>query len=173
MPNSQKLEAVSDIKDRFSSASSVILADYRGLTVKEMQQLRASLREVGGEIKIYKNSLTEIAMRELGMPDMGSLLEGPTAFAFSEGDPVAPAKVLNTFLKEHPALELKGGFVDGVVVDVAGIKALATLPSREELIAKLMGSMLNPVRGFMSMANAPAGAFVRTVKAVADQKAAA
>jgi large subunit ribosomal protein L10 len=173
MPNSQKVEAVSEIMDRFSSASAVILADYRGLTVKEMQQLRANMREAGGEIKVYKNSLTEIAMRELGLPDMGGLLEGPTAFAFSSGDPVAPAKALNTFLKEHPALELKGGLIDGAVIDVAGIKTLATLPSREELIAKLMGSMLNPVRGFMSVANAPAAAFVRTVQAVADQKAAA
>lgn len=173
MPSASKVEAVAEIKEHLERSGAVVLADYRGLTVKEMQALRRQLREAGVEIKVYKNRLTRIAAAELDLPDMGDLLEGPTAFAFSEEDPVAPAKALAAFAKEHAALELKGGLVDGAVIDAATVKALAALPSREELVAKLMGTMLNPVRGLMGMANAPAGAFVRTVKAVADSKAAA
>lgn len=173
MPNPTKFEAVAEIKAHFGDASTALLVDYRGLSVKEMQALRVKLREAGVELKIYKNSLTEIALRELEMPDLGTMLEGPTAFAFSQGDPAASAKALSTFAKDHGALELKGGLVDGAIVDAASVKVLATLPSREELVSKLMGVLLNPVRGFMGMANAPAGAFVRTMNAVAEQKAAA
>jgi large subunit ribosomal protein L10 len=173
MPNPTKFEAVAEIKAHFDSASTTLLVDYRGLSVKEMQALRVKLREAGVDLKIYKNSLTEIALRELEMPDLGTMLEGPTAFAFSQGDPVTNAKALSTFAKEHTALELKGGLVDGAIVDAAQVTMLATLPSREELVAKLMGMLTSPVRGFMGMANAPAGAFVRTMKAVADQRAAA
>jgi large subunit ribosomal protein L10 len=173
MPNQSKFEAVAEIKVRFDDASTVILADYRGLSVKEMQQFRTKLRDAGGDVKVYKNSLTEIALRELEMPDMGAMLEGPTAFVFATGDPSAPAKAMADFAKAHPALELKGGFIDGALADAATVAAIAALPSREELLSKLMGMLNNPVRGFMAMCNAPAAAFVRTVQAVADQRAAA
>jgi large subunit ribosomal protein L10 len=173
MPKESKSAAVAEIKEKLNGAVGVILADYRGLSVKEMQELRSKIRQSGGEVKVYKNTLTEIALRELAMPTMDDLLAGPTAFIFASEDPVGPAKALVDFGKDHAALELKGGFVQNAIVDVAGIKAIASLPSREELVAKLMGTMLNPVRGFMSMANAPAGAFARVVQAVADQKAAA
>jgi large subunit ribosomal protein L10 len=173
MPNASKVDSVAEIKDRFSRASSVVLADYRGLTVKEMQALRVKLRESGAELRIYKNTLTQIAMRELAMPDLGALLEGPTAFLFMFGDPVAPSKALVDFSKEHKALQVKGGFIERSITDAAGVKALAALPSREELVAKLMGTLLNPIRGFMFICKAPAGALARTLQAVADQKAAA
>jgi large subunit ribosomal protein L10 len=173
MPTLEKTELVAEIKERFNCSEAVIMIDYRGLTVKEMQELRSKIRASGAEAKIYKNTLTEIAIRELGLVSMDEFLAGPTAFVFASGDPVGPAKVLQAFAKEHKALEIKGGFVQNQLVDAAGMKAIASLPSREELIAKLMGMMTSPVRGFMAMANAPAGAFVRVVKAVADQKAAA
>lgn len=173
MATAKKQDLIVEIKDKLVSAEAVIMTDYRGLTVKQMGQLRSKLREVGAEVKVYKNTLTQIAVRELDLPNMDSYLEGPTAFVFAEGDPVAPAKALAAFMKENKALELKGGFVQNALVDADGVKAIATLPSREELIAKLMGSMVNPVRGFMSMCNAPAGALARVMKAVADQKAAA
>ena len=112
-------------------------------------------------------------MRELAMPSMSEYLAGPTGFVFINGDPVAPAKALTTFAKEHAALELKGGLVENQVVDANGIKAIAMLPSREELIAKLLGTMLNPIVGFARVLNGPVEAFARTVAAVADQKAAA
>ncbi len=173
MPKESKVSAVAEIKGKLTGSVGVIMADYRGLSVKEMQELRSKVRESGGDMKIYKNTLTEIAIRELALPNMDAFLAGPTAFVFTQADPVGPAKALADFSKGHPALELKGGYVQNAIMDAAGIEAIASLPSRDELIAKLMGTMLNPVRGFMAMANAPAGAFARVVRAVADQKAAA
>jgi len=173
MANELKSAAVAEIKDKVTGSAGIILADYRGLSVKEMQELRSKVRAAGGDMKIYKNRLTIIALRELALPTMDEYLVGPTAFVFSNEDPVGAAKALVDFAKQHGALEVKAGFIDNEVVDAASVKAIAALPSREELIAKLMGTMLNPVRGFMSMANAPASAFARVVQAVADQKAAA
>jgi large subunit ribosomal protein L10 len=173
MPNAAKEQMVAEIKDRFARASSVIVIDYRGLTVKELQELRGKLRESGSELRVFKNTLTEIAMRELAMPDLGDLLEGPSGFTFTYGDPVAPAKTLIAFTKEHTALEVKGGFIERAVTDAAGVRALAALPSREELIAKLLGTMQNPIGGFVRVLAGPAGAFARVVRAIADQKAAA
>jgi large subunit ribosomal protein L10 len=173
MPTQLKEQTVAEIKDRFARATAVILVDYRGLTVKEFQELRGKLRESDSELRVYKNTLTEIAMRELAMPDLGSLLEGPSAFTFTYGDPVAPAKALVAYQKDHKALELKGGFIERSVTDADGVKALAALPSREELIAKMLGTMLNPLGGFVRVLAGPAGAFARVVKAIADQKAAA
>jgi large subunit ribosomal protein L10 len=173
MPTVLKEEIVAEIKDRFNGSEAVIMADYRGLTVKEMQQLRVAVREAGGEIKIYKNSLTEIAIRELALPNMDEYLQGPTAFVFIAEDPVAPAKALSGFAKEHQALELKGGFVQNQVVDAAAVKAIATLPSREELVAKLLGTMQNPLVGAVRVLNGPARAFATVLDAIAKQKAAA
>lgn len=172
MPTVSKETKVAEIKERFDGAEAVIMADYRGLSVKEMQELRVKVRAVGGEIKVYKNSLTEIAIRELALPNMDAYLEGPTAFVFIGEDPVAPAKALTTFAKEHQALELKGGLVQNQVVDAAGVKAIAMLPSREELIAKLLGTMQNPLRGTVTVLAGPARAFVTVLDAIAKQKAA-
>jgi large subunit ribosomal protein L10 len=173
MPTQLKEQTVAEIKERFARASSVILVDYRGLTVKELQELRGKLRDSGSELKVYKNTLTEIAMRELAMPDLGALLEGPSAFTFSYGDPVAPAKTLMAYAKDHKALEVKGGFIERSITDADGVKALASLPTREELIAKLLGTMQNPAASFVRVLAGPAGAFARVIKAIADQKAAA
>lgn len=173
MPNEHKIEEVSEIKDRFARATAVILADYRGLTVKEMQALRTKLRESGSELRVYKNTLAQIAMRELALPDLGELLDGPTAFLFTFGDPVAPAKAVVDFAKDHKVLTVKGGFIDSVVTSADGVVALASLPSREVLLAKLLSTMLNPIIGFARVLNGPVEAFARTVSAVADQKNAA
>jgi large subunit ribosomal protein L10 len=173
MPTVQKETLVEEIKTRLTSVEGLIMVDYRGLTVKEMQELRGKVRDSGAEICVYKNRLTQIALRELAMPSLDEYLTGPTAFVFAGADAVAPAKALQDFSKAHPALEIKGGLVQNQVVDAAAVKMIASLPSREELVAKLMGVLLNPVRGFMGMANAPVSAFARAVQAVADQKAAA
>jgi large subunit ribosomal protein L10 len=172
MPTATKEALVAEIKDRFNESAAVIMVDYRGLTVKQMQLLRTTVREVGGEIKIYKNSLTEIAVRELALPSMDEFLAGPTAFVFIEGDAVAPAKALTVFAKTNQALELKGGFVQNQVVDSNGVKAIASLPSREELLAKLLGTMLNPLTGTVRVLSGPARAFVTVVDAIAKEKAA-
>lgn len=173
MPTVQKESLVEEIKARLTSVEGLIMVDYRGLTVKEMQELRGKVRDAGGDITVYKNRLTQIALRELAMPSLDDYLTGPTAFVFAGADAVGPAKAVQDFSKAHPALEIKGGLVQNQVLDAAGVKMIASLPSREELVAKLMGVLLSPVRGFMGMANAPASAFARVVQAVADQKAAA
>lgn len=172
MPTVTKEGLVGEIKERFNGSEAVLLIDYRGLSVKEMQELRRSVREAGGDIKVYKNSLTEIAIRELALPNMDEHLQGPTAFVFVEADPVAPAKALSVFAKAHQALELKGGLVQNRVIDTDGLKALATLPSREELVAKLLGTMQNPLTGTVRVLAGPARAFATVLDAIAKQKAA-
>lgn len=173
MATTEKQRLVAEIKDRLQSSGGIIMADYRGLSVKAMQTLRGKLRDAGAEITVYKNSLTEIAIRELELPSMDEYLGGPTALVFTPADPVTSAKAMMDFAKENKVFSVKGGFIDGALVSADQVKAIASLPSREELVAKIMGSMLNPVRGFMAMANAPAGALARALRAVADQKAAA
>ncbi len=173
MPTNAKTDKVAEIKDRLTGSGGVIMADYRGLSVKEMQELRSKVREAGGEVKVYKNTLTEIAVRELALPSMDEFLSGPTAFIFAGEDPVAPAKALMGFAKEHDALEVKGGFVQNAIVDAAAVKAIASLPSREELVAKLLGTMLNPLTNTVRVLNAPVGALARAINAVAQQKEAA
>ena len=174
MPTPQKEALVAEIRAKLDGAAGIILADYRGLSVKELQQLRRNLRETGAEVKVYKNSLAMIAVTEAGLPEgLNDMLVGPSVFVFAGEDPVAPAKVMTTFAKEHAALEVKGGLVEGALVDAAGMAAVAALPSREELIAKMLGTMLNPMSGLVRVLNGPAGAFARVVQAIADQKAAA
>lgn len=172
MPTVNKQEVVAEIKGRFSDSEAVLLIDYRGLTVKQLSTLRANIRETGGEMTIYKNSLTEIAMRELALPSMESLLEGPSAFVFVAGDPVATAKALATFAKENKALELKGGLVANRVIDEQGLVALSKLPSREELIAQLLGTMQNPLRGIATVCAGPMRGLATALDAIAKQKAA-
>lgn len=174
MPTPQKEALVAEIREKFDGATAVILADYRGLSVKDMQALRVKLREAGAETHVYKNSLSLIAVTDLGLQEgLTELLQGPTMFVFAPEDPVAPAKALVNFAKEHEALEIKGGLMEKAPLDAAGVKAVAALPSREELIAKLLGSMQNPLVGVVRVLNGPAEAFARVVKAIADQKEAA
>jgi large subunit ribosomal protein L10 len=173
MATSEKQRLVAEIKDRLATSGGLIMADYRGLTVKDMRALRNALRETGGEVTVYKNSLAQIAMRELEMPSMDEYLAGPSVFVFTPEDPVPSAKALLAFGKDHKVFAFKGGYIDGQVLAADQVRTIASLPSREELMAKLMGTMLNPLRNFMAMANAPAGALARALQAVADQKAAA
>lgn len=173
MASEAKVAQVAEIKERLGAASSIMLADYRGLSVKEMQELRRRLAASECEITVYKNRLTKLALAELGIDDLHEHLIGPTAFALTDGDPASLAKALVDFAKDHEALEVKAAYVDAVVMDGSAVRALASLPSRDELLAKLMGSLVNPVRGFMVVANGPAAALTRTMRAVADQKAAA
>lgn len=173
MPTNAKTDKVAEIKGRLTGSVGVIMADYRGLSVREMQELRARVRDSGGEVKVYKNTLTEIAVRELALPSMDEFLTGPTAFIFAEEDPVGPAKAIVGFAKDHKALEVKGGYVQNAIVDAAAVKAIASLPSREELIAKLLGTMMNPVTQTVRILNAPVGALARAINAVAQQKEAA
>ncbi|TDB38417.1 MAG: 50S ribosomal protein L10 [Actinobacteria bacterium] len=172
MPTVDKKAIVAEIKERFTASAGVIMTDYRGLSVKQMRTLRTKVRAVGGEVKIYKNTLMELAIRELALPSMDTLLTGPTAIVFLEGDPVAPAKVVMDFAKENKLLEVKGGFIEHAVVDAESVKAIAALPPREVLVAKLLGTLQAPASNFVRVLNGPAAAFARALQAIADQKAA-
>ncbi|MCL2379374.1 MAG: 50S ribosomal protein L10 [Coriobacteriia bacterium] len=173
MPAKTKLAVVAEIKERFVDCPNVLLVDYRGLDVQAVSQLRRELRESGGDMVVYKNTLTQIAMRELALPSMEEMLEGPSAFVFAQGDPVTSAKVLANFAKENEALELKGGLVQSQVIDSAGLKALATLPSRDELLAKLLGTISNPARGMATVLSGSARGLVTALSALQEQKEAA
>lgn len=173
MPTASKAATVEEIKEKLSSSSAVIMTDYRGLTVKEMQALRSKLREAGGDVKVYKNTLTELALRELELPEMPELLQGPTLFTFAGEDPVAPAKAIMDFAKDHKQLEVKGAFIESRVVGADQVKALASLPSREVLVGQVLGLLVSPISNLMRVMNGPAAAFTRALNAVAEQKQAA
>lgn len=148
MPNQKVLEqkqsVVSEIKDKINNASSIVLFDYRGLTVSEVTELRKKLRESGSEYKVYKNTLTKRALDDLKI-DLNEYLAGPSAITFSS-DTLAPIKVLNDFSKNHKALELKVGIVDGKISKLDELKKLATIPSRETLLTMLAAGMLGTVK---------------------------
>jgi large subunit ribosomal protein L10 len=172
MPNAEKMAAVTAIKEEVEAADAMWVVDYRGLTVKESEELRHNIREQQASYKIYKNTLTKRALHELDYPAMDDMLEGPSAFIFASGDPAPSAKVLKNFAKEHEVLQIKGGLLNGAVMDVDKVKAIADLPSREELYAKLLGTLLNPVQGIVSVLNAVPQAAVTALDALAKQKAA-
>lgn len=155
MPNiEEKAQVVAEIKEKLQSSSGVVLADYRGLTVSQVTQLRAQLRQAGVEYRVLKNTMVRRAAHEVGIDGLDSYLEGPTAVAFS-ADPVAPAKVLADFAKTSKNFAIKAGVVEGKVIDMAGVKALAELPSREVLLAQVLRGMQAPLTGMANVLQGP------------------
>lgn len=143
-----KEQHVAEIKDRLTRAQSVVMFDYRGLTVDEVTALRVEMRKAGVEYIVLKNTMVERACRELNIDEsVHAMLKGPSAFAFGYDDAVAPAKILKDSIKKFKKCTIKGGIVDGVVTDAQGIDALADLPPREVLIARMLGSMMSPITG--------------------------
>jgi large subunit ribosomal protein L10 len=140
----QKQSVIDEIKERTQNATTVVLFDYRGITDSEAKELRIKLRETNSDYKVYKNTLMARAFNDLGI-DLNEALSGPSAFAYGE-DQVAPIKVLSDFAKEHPALVLKVGIIDGEKADQAKLAEYATLPSREGLLTMLAGGMIGLVR---------------------------
>ena len=141
MARPDKTAAVAEIVDSFNDAAGAVLTEYRGLTVKQLQELRRSLGE-NANYAVVKNTLTKIAAKEAGVDGLDDLLTGPTAIAFLNGDVVEAAKGLRDFAKANPALVIKGGFLDGKPIDAAEVAKLADLESREVLLGKLAGVML-------------------------------
>ncbi|MED4052464.1 50S ribosomal protein L10, partial [Priestia megaterium] len=141
-----KQQVVTEIADKLRASKSTIVVDYRGLTVSEATELRKQLREAGVEFKVYKNSLTRRAAESAEMAELNEFLTGPNAIAFSNEDVVAPAKVLNDFAKNHEALEIKAGVIEGKLVTLDEVKAIATLPSREGLLSMLLSVLQAPIR---------------------------
>lgn len=143
-----KSQLVSEVKTKMRESSCTIVTDYRGLTVSQVTELRRQLRQAGVEFQVLKNTLVRRATAEAELSDLDQYLTGPTAIAFSKDDIVAPAKILSDFAKKNDKLSVKGGVVEGKVVDNAQIKALAELPSREGLLSMLLSVLQAPMRNF-------------------------
>ncbi|KIL52329.1 50S ribosomal protein L10 [Jeotgalibacillus soli] len=155
----QKKQLVTEIQEKLQNSVATVVVDYRGLTVAEVTELRKQLREAGVEFKVYKNSMTRRAAEGAGLEGLNVNLTGPNAIAFSTEDVVAPAKIINDFAKKHEALEIKAGVMEGNIITVEEVKALAELPSREGLLSMLLSVLQAPIRGLAV-----------ATKAVADQK---
>jgi len=166
----QKREIIESISSRMKSAKTMIFADYRGLTVEQDTELRRALRNAGVEYKVVKNTLTKFAAKENGLEELYPYLNGPTSMASSDTDPVAPAKVLCEFAKKYEHFQLKVGVVEGRVTDINGIKALADLPSREELIARVLGGFNAPISGLVNVLNGNIRGLVVALNAIAEKK---
>ena len=153
-----KQPVVDEIKGLLDGAQSAVIVDYRGLTVEQDTKLRKNLREAGVVYKVYKNTLIKRAVEGTEFEGLTAHLEGPTAIAISKEDATAPARILFNFTKEAEALELKAGVVEGTYYDQDGIKVIATIPSREELLSKFLGSIQSPITNF-----------ARVIKQIAEQ----
>lgn len=153
-----KKNVVSEIQNKFTSSASTVVAEYRGLTVAEVTELRRELRKENVEMKVYKNTLASRAAEAAGYEDLKNVLTGPNALVFG-ADETAGARIMAKFAKKHKALIMKGGIVEGKVVDEATIKELSALPNRDGMLSMLL-----------SVLNAPVASFARVVQAVAEQR---
>ena len=148
-----KQPIVAEISEAIKDAQSVVLVDYRGLTVEQDTSLRKQLREAGVTYKVYKNTMMNFAFKGTDFEQLAPYLEGPSAVAISTTDATAPARILAKFAKDAKALEIKAGVVEGTVYDAAGMQTIAQIPSREELISKLLGSLQSPITNFARVIN--------------------
>ena len=148
-----KKPVVEEISANIKDAQSVVLVDYRGLTVEQDTRLRKELREAGVTYKVYKNTMMNFAFKGTEFESLAPYLEGPSAVAISTTDATAPARILQKFAKTADKLEIKGGVVEGLVYDAAGMAKIASIPSREELLSKLLGSLQSPITNFARVMN--------------------
>ena len=155
-----KKPIVEQISEELNGAKAAVLVDYRGIIVEQDTELRKQLREAGVIYKVYKNTMINFAVKGTEFEELSKHLEGPTAIAISKEDATAPARILYNFSKNAPKLELKAGVVDGTYYDEKGIQVIATIPSREELLSKLLGSMQSPITNF-----------ARVIKQIAEKDA--
>jgi len=166
-----KQQVVTELHEKLLRAKAVFLADFRGMNVDKATGLRDELRKANVEYKVVKNTLLELASRETDKEALAGHYVGPTAIAFSYDDPVSAAKVLSRFAKESQAVfKLKAGVLSGKLISVADIQALSELPSREVLIAKLLGTMQAPTANFVGVLAAVPGSFVRLLNAIKNHK---
>lgn len=153
-----KEQIVNEIKEKISGAKSLVVIDARGLTVLQDTNLRKQFREVGVEYKVYKNTLCIRAVKDTPFEGLADHLKGPSAFAFSYDDATKAARIINKNMKDMKVLEFKAGCIDGTVFDAKTIEAISNIPSKEELLSKLLGSLKSPI-----------GSFARVVQAIADK----
>jgi len=167
-----KGKVVSELSELLKSSKATFVADYRGMDVEAVNKLRGELRQLGVDYRVAKNTLLKLAAKGTDAESLDALLQGPTAVAFASEDPVAPAKVLAELAKASKFFELKGGVMGSQVLSVADIQALAELPSREVLLAKVLGSINAPASNFVGVLAAVPRSLVQVLAAIQDQKAA-
>src|SRR5436305_229535 len=169
-PRPAKVAVVDEVRERLSSSDGAILTEYRGLNVSELADLRRSLRDAGGQYKVYKNTLVRFAVRELGLDELEAMLTGPTAIAFVDGDAAAVAKALRDYARTNPNLVVKGGVLGANVLSARDANALAELPSRDVLLARLAGGLQAPLAKFAGLLQALPRNLAYGLKALIDQK---
>jgi len=165
----EKKEVVAELSERLKQAQAVVLAEYRGITVEDITGLRKEARASGVYLRVLKNTLARRAVQGTPFEKLAAQMVGPLAYGISD-DPVAAAKVLQAYAKKNEKLVIKGGAMPNVMMTAKEVGQLATMPSREELLARLMGTMQAPIAKFVQTLNEVPGKFVRTVAAVRDQK---
>ena len=155
MPTQEKVATVEDLKERLQGVKTVLLTEYRGLTVQQLSELRKQLRAVSAQYKVVKNRLAKIAISSSELDALSGQLTGPVGLIVSKDDPVAVAKAVSTFARTNQALTIKGGYVEGRVIAPEGLKALADLPSREALRSQLVGAIQGPLAQLVGLLQAP------------------
>lgn len=165
-----KIDLVNEIKEKIEGSHSMVFINYRGLTVEEVTELRKNFRENDVVYKVYKNTMMKRAFQDLGIEGLDDFMKGPTAVAFGMEDAVAPAKVASEYAKDHEVVEIKAGYVDGKIIDTKGVEALAKLPSREVLIAQVLGGLNAPITGLVSVLNGNIRGLAVALRAIAEKK---
>jgi large subunit ribosomal protein L10 len=165
-----KVAEVAEVRERLAGSAATLLTHYRGLTVKELKQLRRELRASNAELRVVKNTLARRAAADAGIEGLEPLLVGPTSLVFCADDPVGPAKALKRFAKDHPDLVIRGGYLDGAVMGPEEAARLADLASREELLARLAGLMQGALSGFARLLQAPLAHQARLIQALIDDR---
>ncbi len=167
-----KTKVIDEIKEKIQSSQAVVLVDYRGLDVAQLTELRTKYREVGVEYKVYKNTMMKFAFKDLGYEEFNEFLKGPSAVAFGIEDPVAAAKVTAEFAKKNEKLEIKAGIVDGKIISIEEVKNLAELPSKEVLLAQVLGGLNAPIQGFTNVLQGTIRSLAIVLNAIAEKEAA-
>jgi large subunit ribosomal protein L10 len=168
----KKKQLVADLQSKLTASKVAVFADYRGLNVAHATALRVSFREAGAELLVAKNTLTKIAADKVGIHGLEQLLTGPTMIAFGYADQVTPSKLLNSFLRTNRNMEIKGGLLDGRVINAKDVRVLADLPSREVLVSHVMRGLQAPIAGLQSVLAGPIRKLMTALQAIEEQKAA-
>jgi large subunit ribosomal protein L10 len=172
MPTPEKERLVEELSRKLSESEVTILADYTGISVQAVTQLREEFRKASIEYRIFKNTLARIAAKKSGFENLLEFIEGPTGYVFSD-DPVAPAKALVDFIKSNPTMKIRCAVMNGKLVDVSEVRAIASLPPKEVLVAQLLGQLLSPISGLANVLNGPIRNLIYALEDLRKKKEAA
>ena len=173
MPQQYKIDKVAEIESRIQENNGVFVVSYNGLTVKQAEELRHQLRECGAQMKVYKNNLVRLALKNQEQPEIDDILVGPVAYVFYENEPVEPAKALKTFAqKSKGVIEIKGGISEGKAVSADDVRAIADLPTKDQLLGQIAGLINGFARDIAVCVNGVSSGLARQIQQISDQKAA-